>query len=99
MINTDPDWSGDGCRLHFWFDGAPEDRPGGPWWSRAFYATRFTSAAQERADFYNTARHFLRAAAISGEAKPTWGERLSDDPPEGAIMLDPSKSWNSQAKR
>ncbi len=24
-------------RLYYWFDGAPADRPGGPWWYRDFY--------------------------------------------------------------
>lgn len=35
----------DGCRLHYWFRGAPEDRIGGPWWYRVFRDKPGLSAA------------------------------------------------------
>jgi len=34
-------------RVYFWIDGAPEDRPGGPWWYKDFESDAWeTSEAQ-----------------------------------------------------
>ena len=78
-------------RLYYWFDGAPVDRPGGPWWYRDF------SKAEERDWFLLNTRPFLRRWA---ETHGEWG-KLPDHNP---MKIQPSKdltlyrreggSWN-----
>lgn len=41
------------CRLYFWIAGAPEDRPGGPWWYRDFMSE------EDRERFLDDVRPFL----------------------------------------
>ena len=41
-------------RLYYWYNGAPEDRPGGPWWYKDF-KTRY-----ERSEFLTCGHIFFK---------------------------------------
>ena len=87
----------DGCRLHYWFRGAPEDRIGGPWWYRVFRDKPGLSAATQRDRYLNTLKPFLHKAALSeaSDPKPLPPNHL---PPPGAVEVDCSSAWIDWSK-
>lgn len=74
----------DGCRLHLRFKGVPDDRPGGPWWSRTFYSSVYKSAATKRKELLEALLPFLEAAYYSESDDPCVG----DAPPDGALAIE-----------
>lgn len=71
-------------RLYYWFDGAPADRPGGPWWHRDF------SKDSERNWFLLVLRPFLyRWAELQGEGPLPQHESMRIRPPKELTLF----SW------
>ena len=63
------------CRLYYWIKGAPENRPGGPWWYQDFRDKHyFGTASCQRAEFLKTVAPFLKDyKTYDGEDIPhTW---------------------------
>lgn len=80
-------------RVYVWFIGAPEDRPGGPWWYHDFKCTR--EGYSELLSFIQAMRPFAYAMVqVDGpvvaehdpmDVKPCIGEQVTwvVKPPEG----------------
>ena len=68
------------CRLFFWFDGAPEDRPGGPWWYRDFLSE------EDRDKFIVDTRRFLHIFVIC-DVKDT--PYRVDEASKGMLYIQP----------
>lgn len=51
-------------RLYYWFRGAQEDRPDGPWWSRSF------STWDERQKHFDALSPFLQSWCFTDGREP-----------------------------
>lgn len=89
-----------GCRLHYWFQGAPEDRIGGPWSYMVFYDKPGSSAHTQRLLFLESLKPFLYRAAFSEAADPLI-ETPEHRPPPDALEVEcgPAIDWSKDPPR
>jgi|GEM_PF-4196913 len=74
-----------GCKLYFWFEGVPADRPGGAWWCRTFAPTTGSKSARRlRLELLEALRPFLFAYCQT-DGEEGWDDA---DPPPGALICD-----------
>jgi hypothetical protein len=66
-------------RLYYWIKGAPEGRPGGPWWYRDF------GSRDQLNSFLGDLKPFLHAYAITSVAVEIDDSLIL--PPESAVKL------------
>jgi len=67
------------CRLFFWIAGAPENRPGGPWWYRDFFSD------EDRTRFIDDVRRFLHEFVCCDDQLIPYGV----DKRGGMIIIEP----------
>lgn len=66
-------------RFWWWIEGAPEDRPGGPWWWTDF-------PSRKEADVhFRTFRRFLHRWAFTETDEGLWIDSLGMKPPREKI--------------
>lgn len=69
-MSSTPQFGLDGCRLHYWFQGAPEDRIGGPWSYQVFHDRPGASASRQRQEWLRVLKPFLHRAMTSEPSDP-----------------------------
>jgi hypothetical protein len=73
------------CRLFFWIAGAPEDRPGGPWWYRDFMSD------EQRDAFLEDVRPFLCRFVLADVKDNPY---KTDEVAKGILYIQPPPMCN-----